>query len=371
MRKLSLSFIALALVLVGVNPVQAAVSVSTGPTSLVTVAQTLPASSSALPVFSFTLGQTASETLSSVAVTIHSTGTANLVSSDIASVAVYKDNGDASFNAGTDLLVGSQATPTIGSPVTITATANTSISNSLYFVVVATGSTFTNNALTKSFTVTLPVNAITASANSPTTSAVVTAGITSSTVSNTQGPVLQTAVAQNTASASGLQAGDSVVLTFATTTNQPVVTGANIASMFTLSSGHVFTDGAGNISSATWSNSGKTLTIVVSAGTNLPTVAVGDTVTMTNTTPITDISGNRATGSAVISGDFGGTVTPVNCNGLVNGKFYTMVGSKVVFQAVNCQLQKYTPEKKKKHEDHSFRRFIKNPKSKGHGGDRD
>ncbi len=116
-------------------------------------------------------------------------------------------------------------------------------------------------------------------------------------------PVLHESEAKNTGGTSAKEAGDSVVLEFSETTNKYAITSANIMSEFSLSSGHSFLDGAGALGSASWSDDGEKLAIVFSAGTSLPSVAVGDTVAVIGTN-IKDLSGNVLTGDAVIEGSF-------------------------------------------------------------------
>lgn len=115
--------------------------------------------------------------------------------------------------------------------------------------------------------------------------------------------VLHEAEAKNSGGTSAFEAGDKVVLEFSETTNKFGITAGNIMDEFSLSSDHTFLDGAGALGSATWSDDGEKLTIVLSAGTSLPTVKVGDTVTYEGSN-IKDMSGNVITGDAVIEGSF-------------------------------------------------------------------
>ena len=116
-------------------------------------------------------------------------------------------------------------------------------------------------------------------------------------------PVLHEAEAKNSGGTSAKEAGDSVVLEFSETTNKFAITASNIVTVFSLNNGHSFLDGAGAISSASWSDDGEELTIVLSAGTSLPTVATGDTVTVSGTS-IKDLGNNAVTGNAIIDGSF-------------------------------------------------------------------
>lgn len=116
-------------------------------------------------------------------------------------------------------------------------------------------------------------------------------------------PVLHEAEAKNSGGTTALEAGDSVVLEFSETTNKFAITASNIMTEFQLSGSHSFLDGAGSLGSATWSVDGEKLIIVLSAGTSLPTVAPGDTVTVIGTN-IKDLSGTVVTGDAVVDGSF-------------------------------------------------------------------
>lgn len=116
-------------------------------------------------------------------------------------------------------------------------------------------------------------------------------------------PILNSALARNTGGTTVKEAGDSVVLKFSETTNKFEINASNIATEFSVSNGHSFLDGSGAIGSATWSVDGEKLIIVLSAGTSLSTIDVGDTVTVTGS-DIKDLSGNSVTGSADITGSF-------------------------------------------------------------------
>lgn len=116
-------------------------------------------------------------------------------------------------------------------------------------------------------------------------------------------PILEEAKAKNSGGTAAFEAGDSVVLEFSETTNKFPITAANIMTEFGLSNSHTFLDGSGALGSAAWSDNGEKLIIVVSDATSLPTVAVGDTVTVEGSN-IKDIDGNVMTGSAIIRGSF-------------------------------------------------------------------
>lgn len=319
----------------------AAVTVGTTPTSLVT-SSTTQAASSQKAVFEFALTGSASETLSSVGVTVNSS---TAVSGDLSSISIYQDDGDGVFDAG-DVLAGSNSTVNIGSTTTINTASNNTLTGGKYFVVVNTSGTW---AGTDSLTLTLNANGITTSANSPTLSSVTSATISAPDLT---GPMIVSAVAANKVGGTGaLEAGDQVIITFNEATNKPAITQANIASTLMLSSGHVWLDGAGAISSATWNSAGTVLTITLSGGTSLPTLALGDTVTVSGSV-IKDAANNNATGSVAITGSFG--ITPDNdnedddddfgktCNGgIINGRIYKVNGSTTVYLAASCRLKPF------------------------------
>ncbi len=178
-----------------------------------------------------------------------------------------------------------------------------------------------------------------ASGNSATGSSAITGTFTTT---DTTGPVLTSAVAQNTGGTNATEAGDSVVLTFGEATNKPTITDSNINSTLMLNNSHSWLDGAGHIGSAAWDLGGTMLTITLSAGTSLPTVTVGDTVTMAGSV-IKDAAGNNATGSHAITGSFSGENEnrqgKVCANGLINGRLYQVTGSTTVYLAANCNLK--------------------------------
>lgn len=303
MRKLLFTLSALALSLSPLAVAEAAVTASAS--SLAVSPMTLKASSAATGLFAVTLAQTAAETLSSVAITITNSGASTASGSDFASVAVYKDNGNGTFDPATDAVAGTQATVSVGSATTVTTASNNTIDGGKFFVALSTSGTWSSAASpVDSVTATLAANGVVTSANSPTLTAVTTAAITADTV----GPVLSTAVATNAGGGTAKNAGDTVVLTFGEATNKPVITAANIASLLQLNNSHSFLDGVASIGGASWNAPGTVLTITLSAGTLLPTVELGDTVTVAGTA-ITDSHGNLASGNQVITGTFGADTT--------------------------------------------------------------
>lgn len=336
MRKLYalLTMVAFGLQLV---PVSALAAVTVTANSLVTSPITAKASSTPIGLFSFTAGQTAGETLSSVTITLANSGSSVATGSHFASLNVYKDTGNGTFEPGTDLLAGSQTTVTVGSTTTISTTTNNAIDGGKFFIALATSGTWTATSPADSITAALATNGIATSTNSPTMSAVSTSTITA----DTAGPALSSVVANNTGGTGNKEAGDSLVLTFNEATNKPAISSANVAATLALNNSHSWLDGAAVLGATSWNAAGTALTITLTAGTSLPTVAVGDTVTVQGIV-IQDTLGNAATGSKVISGTFGTTAnppaTPCN-NGLTNGQFYFQIGKgNLFYKADNCVL---------------------------------
>jgi len=388
----------------------AAIIVNSGPTSLVTSPITAKASSAPIALFSVNLSQTADETLSSIKVNINNYGSSAATSSDLATVAIYKDTGNGIFNSASDLLVGTQTAVNIGSSTTVNATANNTISTSttVFFVTLATSATWSDAAPIDSITVTIPADAIVTSANSPTVTAVTTSPITADTTapvititpyittpvnyditvfaSTNEGtlnatshtftengtfnfiatdaagnitttpvtitnidktaPTLNSALAQNTGGTSAKEAGDSIALTFSETTNKATISATNVTSTLVLNNSHSFLDGSGALGATTWSTDGKILTITLSASSTVPTVAVGDTVTLFGSV-IKDLAGNNAIGTQTITGSFstttpGGTGTGQECsNGLINGRLYQIGSDDTVYLAAACALKEF------------------------------
>ncbi len=270
--------------------------------SMITSATILHPSSGQTGLFSFTLSQTAGETLSSVKVTINNSGASTASAGDFASVRVYKDNGNGSFDAATDLLAGTQTTVNVGTATVVSTTTNNAIDGGKFFVSFATGASWSSSTSpVDAITVTLPADAIATSENSPTVSAVTTSVITADSV----GPVLTQAEAKNTGSTLGKNAGDTIELTFGEATNKPAITAANINTVFTLNNSHSWLDGVSSIAGASWNSDGTKLTVTISAGGSaLPSIALGDVITVASSV-VTDSHGNIATGNKTLTGTFG------------------------------------------------------------------
>jgi hypothetical protein len=338
-----------ALALVVPQAAMAAVSVTVGPTSLVTAPTTASMSSGQIGLFSFTVNASAGETLSSVAVTINNAGTSTATGSDLASVSVYKDDGDGVFEPGTgDLLAGTQTTVNVGSATTVTTASNNTIDvvASKFFVSMATGASWSATAPADSVTASLGVNGIVTSTNSPTTTLVTTDTITADVTA----PTLSSAVAKNTGGTTATEAGDTIEIMFSESTNKPVITAANIATILTLNNSHSFLDGASALGGATWSVDGKTLTLTLSTGTSIPTVVVGDTVTIAGSV-IKDLAGNNATGTATITGSFSAALPDDGdgdgedggkCgNTIINGRLYKVGSAATIYLAAACRLKPF------------------------------
>ncbi len=116
-------------------------------------------------------------------------------------------------------------------------------------------------------------------------------------------PTLVSAVASNTGGTAAKEAGDSIVLEFSEATTKFAVTADNIDSVLDLNNSHSFLDGAGAIGSASWNTAGTKLTVVLSAATSLPSVVVGDTVTISGNS-IENAAGDDFVGSKAITGSF-------------------------------------------------------------------
>ncbi len=429
MKKLSLFIIAGLLV---ATTAMAAVTVNSGPVSLVTSAVTAKASSAPIVLFSVNLGQTAGETLSSVAVNIANNGSSVATGADLASVKVYKDDGNGLFDSAVDALAGSQTTVNIGSATTVTTSANNTIiaSGDVFFVTLQTSASWSDVSPADSVTVTLPVDGIVTSANSPTTTAVTTSTITADTTlpvitiasytttpvntditvtasvnegtlnttshtftangsfsfvatdaagnSTTQTvtitnidktvPTLSLVVAKNTGGTNAKEAGDTIAVKFSEATNQAVINTANIATTLVLNNTHSFLDGAGVLGATSWSADGKILTITLTAGTSIPTVALGDTVTIAGDV-IKDLANNSATGTQTITGSFSGKVSDddegdddqgkkVCSNSLINGRLYRVGTGETVYLAASCTLKVFKGSAVGKAEGKKFKNII-------------
>lgn len=344
----------------------ATVNVTVGPTSLVTSPMVAMNSSDEIGLFSFTLTQNDGESLSSVAVTVNNAGTSTATSTDLGELAVYQDDGDGNFEPGDDDLAGSEADVNIGSATTVTTGSNNSIAvgGTKFFVSLTTDASWSDTAPADSVTATLGASGIVTSSNSPTVTAVTTDTITADVTD----PTLSSAVAKNTGGTAVKEAGDSIQLVFSHSTNKPTINDGNVDTVFDLNNSHSFLDGAGDLGSTSWSVDGKTLTIILSAGTSLPTVAVGDTVTVSGSV-VTDLAGNPATGTQTITGSFTEAVVEDDeegeegehgCgNGLINGRLY-MVGSETtVYLAAACRLKPFRGAAVFHARGHKFQNIIK------------
>ncbi len=352
MKKMLASLIAITAVFGSAGFAQATVNVVVAPQSMVTTALTLPAVSLQTPLFNFTLNATATETLSSILVQLNKANASTTVSgADFVSVSLYKDDGSNTFNPIAGNLIGSQTTVSVDALTTVVP-ATTTIATGKFYVSLATAATWSGSVPADAVTATMPANSITSSENSPTSTAVTTAIISADTLS----PQLTNAMAKNTGGTNAKEAGDSVSLTFSESTNKPTISSANIGSYFTLNNGHSFLDLGGNLGATSWNVEGTVLTITLSGTTTptstVPTVAVGDVVTVVQSASFVDISGNRVTGTQSISGNFGGKIddddedddeeVKGNCaNGVINGRLYKVGSDATVYLAAACRLKPF------------------------------
>ncbi len=350
------SFLVIIVSLVLANPVWSAVNITSGPSSLITSPVLVKASSQPIGLFWFDLAQTAGETLSAVTVNIANFGSSMTTGSHFASVAVYKDNGNGVFDPATDLLAGSQISVNVGSNTVIATASNNIIDGGRFFVSLATSSAWTATTPADSIRVTLLSSGITTSVNSPTIMAVTTNTLTADTAV----PTLISAAAQNTGSTINKGAGDSIVLYFSKPTNKPVITAANIINVLILNNNHSFLDGSGALGSASWNLLGTNLTISLSSNTSLPTVEIGDTVTVVGDL-IKDTAGNNVIGSVIIRGSFGQKIpfSGTECaNGLNNGQLYRVGEDGPVVLAAACQLKVFKGQAVNHAKGNKFRNIV-------------
>ena len=345
--------LSLALSLLAPAVSMAAVSVSVAPASLVTDPMSVKAVSAPLGVFSFTLTEDAGETLSSVSVLVAQSATTTVSGADLASVDLYMDNGNGTFESGADTLVGSQTSVNVGTNTTVTP-ATTTPHSGKFFVSLATGASWSDVAPGDKVTVTLPTDGIVSSLGAASTSPVTTAIISADTTA----PTLNSAVAQNTGGTSAKEAGDSIALTFSEETNKPAITNANISSYLTLNNGHSFLDTLGNLGAASWNTAGTILTITLSGTSTptstLPSVLTGDVVTVVSSASFVDLAGNQAGGTQAITGSFAGQLpgddddeddeeeVRGNCaNSIINGRLYKVSSEPTVYLAAACRLKPF------------------------------
>ncbi|HBT92264.1 MAG TPA: hypothetical protein DEA87_02210 [Candidatus Veblenbacteria bacterium] len=292
-------------VLVPSIAVWALVTITAQPTSLVTEAIKAPASSEPIGLFKIGLSANEGETLSSISVTVNDNGASGVIGTNLANLSVYRDDGDTVFEVEQDILAATQTAVNIGSVTTIPVAADNSLAASTtFFVALSTAASWSDAAPADSITVSLATDGVVTSANSPTVTAATTASITA----DTTGPVLTSVVASDTGGNNVKEAGDSIIFTFGEATNKPALTPAELATTFTLSGGHSFLDGLSVFSSQSWNDAGTQFTLVISANTSLPTVEVGDTITVAGSL-IQDAVGNIATGIQTITGAFANDTT--------------------------------------------------------------
>ncbi len=118
-------------------------------------------------------------------------------------------------------------------------------------------------------------------------------------------PVIDSAVAfDGTNHQPGIDNDDYVVLYFSEPTNKPTIDSSNIDNVLSLSSGHTWLDGAGNIGTCIWNANGDQLQINLTTNNSSPTIAVGDTITPDGAT-ITDVNSNPCSSPVILGGSFG------------------------------------------------------------------
>ncbi|MDP3993786.1 MAG: hypothetical protein U1C57_04040 [Candidatus Doudnabacteria bacterium] len=324
----------------------ATVDVTAGPTSLVPDPILVKANSAPIPLFEFTVGQDAGETLSSVSVLINQNTTTTVSGSDLANVSVYEDDGNGAFSSASDTLVGTQASVLIASSTMVAITPAT-LASGKFFVTLSTGAAWSGTDPADSITVALTADQI-VSSTGPLSSTVAT---TNSITADTSGSTLQSAIAKNTGGTATKEAGDTVELTFSESTNKPVITSVNISSYLTLNNGHSFLDETGALGGAAWNVEGTILTITLSGTTTstIPSVSTSDVVTVADGSGLADIAGNPAAGAQAITGSFsgttsdgGGTLPATKCaNGLTNGRLYKLKGEATAYLAAACRLKPF------------------------------
>jgi hypothetical protein len=357
---------------------QAAVTVDTSPTSLVTSATEVEAGDEQA-VFKFALDGDASETLDSVSVRVNST---TAEEEDLDEIIVYRDEGDGSFDGDEDDEIGSTADVNIGSDTVVELDSDNELDGDMFFLVLSFTSSWED---TDSVTVTLNEDGIETSDDSPSTDALTTSAITVAEEEvDTTAPTISSAVATGKSDGTAAKEdGDKIVITFSEETNQLDIDEENIDDVLALNNSHSWLDGAGNLGGASWSDSGKTLTITLSDETSLPTVAIGDVITVSE--DITDEAGNEAAGTKAITGSFAATPTGGTCEdededgdevetsmhrpghmaihdeddgdedegcddfgractsaaGIINGRLYRVQGSETVYLAAGCRLKPF------------------------------
>jgi hypothetical protein len=104
----------------------------------------------------------------------------------------------------------------------------------------------------------------------------------------------------------GVDEDDYVVLYFSEETNKPTINNSTIDSVLSLSSGHSWLDGSGNIENAIWNAEGTEFTINLSTTSLAPTIVVGDIITPDGIT-IENQRGGTCSSPVVLQGSFGGS----------------------------------------------------------------
>ena len=264
----------------------AAITVNTQPTTDFTTG-TYKADA-VFSVVKFGITQDASETLSSVAVTVVAEGAA--IAGDFASLKVYKEDGTTvGFQSGQDTLIGTQSTVNVGSATTISTGTETIGSSETTFYVVATLAASPTD--TNAFSVDMAADGIVTSANSPTVT-VLDGGATAIATIDTVAP---TAAITYSDPDGIVKSGDSLTITATfneTMADSPIVqialsgantvTAVNMTKVDTTSYTYVHTVTAGD----------GTVTVALSTGTDVAANVItsaptsGATFTVDNTAPV-------------------------------------------------------------------------------------
>ncbi len=122
------------------------------------------------------------------------------------------------------------------------------------------------------------------------------------------GPAILSAVARDGGIIlPGIDADDTVTITFSESTNQPSVDETNIDAVLALNNLHSWLDGAGGIGSAVWDSSSM-LVITLSASASDPSIWGGDTITLDGATITDGTNGSVTVSFSSISGTFNGVV---------------------------------------------------------------
>jgi len=117
-------------------------------------------------------------------------------------------------------------------------------------------------------------------------------------------PVIDSAIANDgSVPGTGIDEDDRVILYFSEPTNKPAITSANIDKVLSLSGGHSWRDGFGEIDTVIWNEAGDVMIVELSTQISPPSISVGDTIIPDSST-IQDLNGNPLVQGCVIKGSF-------------------------------------------------------------------